>query len=177
MSLPTPVDRLGPEFATFLRSPLWEERTGGTLSLLSAFARLDLDPWQEAASLAALSREAAARRLGQILARLPGSASEGAFESMCARSVGLLPSVGAPRAPMPARALAPAEVAPSRQLSGIQFALLAAWMVTLSLLAGQFAGRPTGPLAPAPAAAGPGPGPTGSSATGPPARPPVRAAP
>jgi hypothetical protein len=151
MSFPQPAQSLGTEFAVFLRAPLWEETSGGTLSLLSAFARLDLDPWQEAARLAALSREAAARRLGEILARLPVSQTDAAFESICARSVGLLPFTPDQGRTGPA----PTKAEPSRSPSGIQLGLLAAWMVMLSLLGSQLASRKPGPIAPAPAGAGP----------------------
>ena len=42
------------------------------LSVLSALARLDVDPWQEAAQLARLPREAATQRLALLIAALPG---------------------------------------------------------------------------------------------------------
>ena len=42
------------------------------LSVISAFARLDLDPWQEAANLAQLPKATAARRLASLIAKLPG---------------------------------------------------------------------------------------------------------
>ena len=39
------------EFDPFLYAPVGEERNGMLLSVLSALARLDVDPWQEAAAL------------------------------------------------------------------------------------------------------------------------------
>ena len=45
------------------------------LSVLSALARLDLDPWQEAAKLAGLPGEAAVRRLTGLIAALPDGPS------------------------------------------------------------------------------------------------------
>jgi len=42
------------------------------LSVISAFARLDLDPWQEAANLAQLPKATAVRRLASLIAKLPG---------------------------------------------------------------------------------------------------------
>ena len=42
------------------------------LSVLSALARLDVDPWQEAANLAQLPKATAARRLASLIAKLPG---------------------------------------------------------------------------------------------------------
>jgi hypothetical protein len=82
---------MGTEFNPFLRTQLWEEREGGRLSLLSALARLGLDPWGEAADLARLPRPAAAARLADLLGRLPGSAPEDEREIACQKSVSLLP--------------------------------------------------------------------------------------
>ena len=45
------------------------------LSVLSALARLDIDPWQEAANLARLPRETATERLATLIAKLPGEPS------------------------------------------------------------------------------------------------------
>ncbi|PWC41116.1 hypothetical protein [Azospirillum sp. TSO22-1] len=59
----------------FLSAPLWEEKNGTPLSVLSALARLDIDPWAEAARLAALPRDAAASALAIILRRLPAQQS------------------------------------------------------------------------------------------------------
>lgn len=42
------------------------------LSVISAFARLDLDPWQEAANLAQLPKATATRRLAALITKLPG---------------------------------------------------------------------------------------------------------
>ena len=41
------------------------------LSLLSAFARLNVDPWEESSRLADLPKVAAAKALGAMLKRLP----------------------------------------------------------------------------------------------------------
>jgi hypothetical protein len=48
------VSHLGSEFDNFLFASIGESRNGMLLSVLSALARLDLDPWQEAAELARL---------------------------------------------------------------------------------------------------------------------------
>lgn len=58
------------DLAEFLSAPLWEEENGSSLSVLSALARLGIDPWAEAARLAALPRDAAAPALAVILRRL-----------------------------------------------------------------------------------------------------------
>src|SRR6185437_13022967 len=54
----------------FLSAGLGEEPNGMTLSVVSAFARLDLDPYREAARLAELSRSDAATSLDRLVARL-----------------------------------------------------------------------------------------------------------
>jgi hypothetical protein len=60
------------DLQNFLFAPVWDEKNGTTLSILSALARLDMDPWREAARLADMPRSVAATTLASILARLPG---------------------------------------------------------------------------------------------------------
>jgi hypothetical protein len=60
------------EFDEFLYAPVDEGSNGTFLSVLSALARLDVDPWQEAESLAQMSRENATQRLASLIASLPG---------------------------------------------------------------------------------------------------------
>jgi len=87
------VPRLGPEFDDFLFAPIGEDRNGMLLSVLSALARLDVDPWQGAAKLARLPVEAAARRLAGLLAGLPDGATVHPDPGPTAtRLVALLPS-------------------------------------------------------------------------------------
>ena len=62
---------LGPEFDPFLYAFIGEDPNGMTLSVLSAFARSDVDPWKEAAHLARMSPESATIRLGEFIAALP----------------------------------------------------------------------------------------------------------
>ena len=59
------------EFDPFLAAPIGEDRNGTTLSVLSALARLDVDPWREARALARMPREAAAARLTALIDALP----------------------------------------------------------------------------------------------------------
>jgi hypothetical protein len=61
------VCRLGSEFDDFLFAPIGPQENGMPLSVLSALARLDIDPWQEAAALARLPREAATRNLTALI--------------------------------------------------------------------------------------------------------------
>lgn len=65
------VVQLGSEFDSFLFAPVGDEKNGMVLSVLSALARLGVDPWREAADLARMPRVAANRRLAALIAALP----------------------------------------------------------------------------------------------------------
>jgi hypothetical protein len=62
---------IGAEFDRFLCASIGEGRNGTMLNVLSALARLDVDPWQEAANLAQMPRETATARLAAMIAALP----------------------------------------------------------------------------------------------------------
>ena len=62
---------VGSEFDDFLYAPIGVERNEMLLSVLSAFARLNIDPWREAAELSELPKQTATHRLTSLLARLP----------------------------------------------------------------------------------------------------------
>jgi hypothetical protein len=64
---------LTPEFDDFLFALINEDRDGTPLSVLSLFARLGLDPWEEAANLAQLPHASATKRLISLIASIPGS--------------------------------------------------------------------------------------------------------
>jgi hypothetical protein len=83
---------LGPEFDDFLFAPIGEERNGMQLSVLSAMARLEVDPWQEAAELAGLPGAAAIERLASLIALLPDESSKHRDPgTIAARLIALLP--------------------------------------------------------------------------------------
>jgi hypothetical protein len=67
---------IGAEFDQFLCAPIGEDRNGTTLSVLSALARLDVDPWQEAAGLARMPRATAVMRLTTLIAALPDESTK-----------------------------------------------------------------------------------------------------
>jgi hypothetical protein len=79
------------EFDAFLFAPIGEERNGMALSVLSAIARLDVDPWREAASLKRLPVRAAIERLTQLLASLPNNQPIPVAPDTITRLIGLLP--------------------------------------------------------------------------------------
>jgi hypothetical protein len=82
----------GTEFNAFLFAPIGEGRNGMFLSVLSALARQDVDPWKEAAALARLPRADAVQRLTSFIAaqsdELPGRADP---PTTAARLIALLP--------------------------------------------------------------------------------------
>jgi len=84
---------LASEFDDFLFAPIGDDRNEMPLSLLSALARLDIDPWQEAAELARVPRETATQRLASSIAALPdGPSAHPDPGTTAARLIALLPS-------------------------------------------------------------------------------------
>jgi hypothetical protein len=70
MNAPAATPRLGSEFDAFLFAPVGDQ-TGMPISVVTMLARLDVDPWQEAARLAALAPEAAAQKVASMLKAMP----------------------------------------------------------------------------------------------------------
>jgi hypothetical protein len=71
---------------------LAKSRNGTGLSVLSAFARLNVDPWQEATSLARMPSDAAATRLTELIEALPRAPANAIHSRMIASHlVALLP--------------------------------------------------------------------------------------
>jgi hypothetical protein len=70
--LPRPELSIGhPEFDAFLSAPVGEDADGVELTVMSALARIGLDPWSEAARLSDLPRDVAVEALAMTLAKLP----------------------------------------------------------------------------------------------------------
>ena len=99
---------LGSDFDRFLYAPVGADRHGGLLSVISALARLGVDPWEQAAMLARLPLDSAARTLSVLLAKLPAGAVEPAdCMPVAEHLVSLLPRAAPLRRPAPAFAAAP----------------------------------------------------------------------
>jgi hypothetical protein len=75
MNAQAATPRLGSEFDAFLFAPVGDQ-TGMPISVVTLLARLDVDPWQEAARLAALAPEAAAQKVASMLRGLPDPSLE-----------------------------------------------------------------------------------------------------
>jgi hypothetical protein len=112
MSVPLRTD-----FDQFLFAPVADDANGMRLTMVTVLARTGVDPWDEAAGLAQLSRESAIQKLVSLLAGVPNGPSPGAdTTTLAARLVALLhgsrkpataaavekmvDSTGAPRKPM-----------------------------------------------------------------------------
>ena len=92
MTPATSVSFFRSEFNDFLYAAIGVDSNESPLSVLSAFARLNLDPWQEAAALAALPKGLAAARLEKMIARLPrGRWDEAELSAIADRLIALLP--------------------------------------------------------------------------------------
>jgi hypothetical protein len=78
-------------FDNFLFAEVGEEQNGMVLSVVSALARLDLDPWSEAAGLCRLSARAAVERLTTLLSSLPSSQVVSLSPDKVVHLIGLLP--------------------------------------------------------------------------------------
>jgi hypothetical protein len=79
------------DFDPFLFAPVGEEKNGMLLSVLSALARLDVDPWQEAATLTKMPAQDATLRLTLLLSSLPSDAAKLLAPSTVIRLISLLP--------------------------------------------------------------------------------------
>lgn len=98
------VFSLGSEFDDFLLATIGDDHSGMQLSVLSALARLDVDPWEEAAALARLPNDNATRKLAALLAALPAGPTErDDSRTIAARLIPLLPHRAPPGAPTATR--------------------------------------------------------------------------
>lgn len=89
----------------FLFAPICDELGGGRLSVLSALARMNVDPWDEAARLTALPAADARKTLVSTLNLLPDKRQGPAeTEILAARLVALLPKKDESRAAKAAKA-------------------------------------------------------------------------
>ncbi|MCW6511764.1 hypothetical protein [Lichenifustis flavocetrariae] len=122
-----PVALLGPEFGPFLYAPIGHEENGMTLSLLSTLARRNLDPWQEAAELAALPVEVATNRLAAVISGMPGVAQRLDAGMTAHRLMKLLPQLTSSTA---------SRSATVHDAVGLTTSWLVIWAITMGLIMG-----------------------------------------
>ena len=95
---PTAVTFFRPEFDEFLFAPIGADGNEMLLSVLSALARLNVDPWEEAAELAELPKDTATQRLASLIARLPGGRwTQADSRAIADRLIELLPNRSSPK--------------------------------------------------------------------------------
>jgi hypothetical protein len=146
MTQPSRVPMPGPQFDEFLYAPVVQEANGMPLTVLSALARLNIDPWDEAQRLARLPREAAALALSAVIAALPNGPAAGAnAQEIVARLTALLPAGVAP-------GVRPPDQAPAAQTKNNVQAMLTYYLIGMALYLGVtwLLGPPT-PAVPPPA--------------------------
>ena len=90
-----------PEFDDFLYAPIGTDRNEMPLSVLSALARLDIDPWEKAAELSELPKDIATQKLASLIARLPGGQwTQVDSKGISHRLIELLPRPSIPKVPL-----------------------------------------------------------------------------
>jgi hypothetical protein len=88
------------QYAAFLFEPLGDDRNGAPLALASILGRMNLDPWNEAASLAALPADVAAQKLASLIEAMPSQAlTHPASNTLAERLIKLLPAQPIPADP------------------------------------------------------------------------------
>jgi hypothetical protein len=108
---------LGREYDRFLFAPVGEERNGMTLSVLSALARLDVDPWKETAALSSMPKDRAQERLAALIASTTKNlATNLKPEAVANRLIALLPSASSFDTPAPITLVRAAAAQPSKSV-------------------------------------------------------------
>ncbi|HVJ54939.1 MAG TPA: hypothetical protein VM689_20940 [Aliidongia sp.] len=85
------VSDLPDEYDKFLFANIGEQKNGAPLSIVTAFARLELDPWDEAARLAKMPAASAAAALGLIITNMSDFAGAAEIPKLSAQLIELLP--------------------------------------------------------------------------------------
>jgi len=100
MKMRTSLSHPGLEYAAFLFEPLGDDRNGVPLALASILGRMSLDPWSEAASLAAMPTDVAAHKLASIIEAMPNQVVPRVESNTLAeRLIRLLPKRPVPAVP------------------------------------------------------------------------------
>jgi hypothetical protein len=94
MTLSARFSLLHSDLNDFLYASVGDEQNGMPLSVISALTRLGVDPWDEAARLAALPKAIAAEALAPMIARLSTGQSLARSDDLAVaqRLAGLLPT-------------------------------------------------------------------------------------
>jgi hypothetical protein len=128
---------LNARYEDFLFAPVCEDANGMRLSVISALARMNVDPWEEATRLAAMPKAIAEKTLLSILDVVSGrSWKSPEAAAVAARLVRLLPQPGEPAA-IAATATANAATATAKgpaQLKSYWWVWLGFWLAMSFML-------------------------------------------
>jgi hypothetical protein len=110
MTVAKPMKATKGAYDDFLYATIDEEDADAPLSVLSVLARSDVDPWDEAARLAALPCDVAVTVMAKLIARLPArSIAHTPSDTLAARLIALLPAAAIAAArPVASTAVKPA---------------------------------------------------------------------
>ena len=132
---------LGTQYDEFLFASVSDDGPG-PLSVLSALARLDVDPWKMAATLAQLPRPAATQRLAALFAGLPDGPAD--QDAIAARLVAFLPGPTGAKIGPPKTSILTGVGAP---VAGARFMVLLYLLSMLAMLGVQGLARGSHPSA------------------------------
>ena len=109
--------RLGREFDKFLYASVGDDNNGMPLTVLSALARMDVDPWEEASKLTQLPQESAVTQLASLLGALRNAPGAGLDLARIATSLIALLPCSRDRAPPMLKAFA--QAAPTKHPAAV----------------------------------------------------------
>ena len=167
----TVVGYPGSAFNNFLYAAVGDDNNGMVLTVLSALARQNVDPWEEAADLSRLPRETARTKLVAMLGALPGQSSLVDRTAIAGRLIPLLPrhseTSGAGEGDMQSMLVAKRSLHPrdlSLMLVYLALMLFGQWVLSDSPATPSEASAVAAPLSPAvaPAPSSTSPAPRGS---------------
>jgi len=122
------------QYNDFLFAAVGEEKVGMPLTVLTALTRLGVDPWQEAARLSDLPREAAVQAFAATIAKLPeGDWRASEAQTIAARLLTWLPGQSAAAIPPVAAARIGGKRMNKAFATGLAWGLLAAALLFLTL--------------------------------------------
>jgi hypothetical protein len=102
------TSRLGCQFDRFLYASVGDDTNGMPLTVLSALARMNVDPWEEASKLTQLPKESAVTQLASLLGALRNAPVAGLDPARIAPPLIALLPCPRDRAPLMLKALAQA---------------------------------------------------------------------
>ena len=109
------LSSIGLEFQPFLYAQIGDDANGVPLSVLSALARQNIDPWEQAAHWSRLTQKSAIQELAALIATLPlgpsalplGPSAQAMPDEIATQLIVLLPNMREPASRAPAAAVAP----------------------------------------------------------------------